>query len=67
MPILNFKVSNEVAETVNTLAKKTGISRNELRSESYIINVIQISQKYVIKVHLVMTLFNLFYSHHYTF
>ncbi|MCI0453625.1 MAG: ribbon-helix-helix domain-containing protein [Candidatus Dadabacteria bacterium] len=29
MPILTFKVSNEVADIVNNLAKKTGISRNE--------------------------------------
>ncbi|MGE5443626.1 MAG: ribbon-helix-helix domain-containing protein [Ignavibacteriales bacterium] len=29
MPILTFKVSKEVAETVNTLAKRNGISRNE--------------------------------------
>jgi hypothetical protein len=29
VPILTFKVSNEVAEIVNALSKKTGISRNE--------------------------------------
>lgn len=36
MPILTFKVSNEVAETVNTLAKKTGISRNEFLARTYL-------------------------------
>ncbi len=41
MPILTFKVSKEVAETVNTLAKRNGISRNEFLTRAIISLLLQ--------------------------